>query len=227
MSDVPDMIRTRSDWKNNIMWNKSLSIISLISSAEMKIDFTMELMNDTGKKKAEEIDESPRYRRRALPCTSSYVNRSEKKSGSIRKYDQESRLILTILSWRTSPLWKILLKHTTTILLALSWTSVQIVARMFRRRDLIVACHIQGENESICFRLCRYDGAICSDDWIQLIIAVTNDFCNALFLCESLRRLKLREGFVADRRDTVSERQMTTTEINKFVSYDNFRNVCV
>ena len=49
MSDVPDMIRTRSDWKNIIKWNKNLSIIFLISSAEMKIDFTMELMNDTGK----------------------------------------------------------------------------------------------------------------------------------------------------------------------------------
>ena len=54
--------------------------------------------------------------------------------------------------------------------------------RQFRLRDLIVACHTRRENESICFRFCLYDGAICSADWIQLIIAVQSIFAMRYFL---------------------------------------------
>ena len=48
-------------------------------------------------------------------------------------------------------------------------------------------------------------------------------FLQYAILFQSLRQSKLRGRFDADRRDTFSERQMTTTELDKVVSYNNFR----
>ena len=82
-------------------------------------------------------------------------------------------------------------------------------------------------NESTYFRLCRCDGATCSDDWIQSIISMKNDFWNALFYV----RVWDGPNYVKDSTLTdvilFSERHMTMTEIDKLISYDNFRNVCV
>ena len=66
----------------------------------------------------------------------------------------DKQLVSHNIKWKDISVRKDSLEYTTTIVTTSSWTSVQIVARTFRRRDLIVGCHIQGENESICSRLC-------------------------------------------------------------------------
>ena len=89
-----------------------------------------------------------------------------------QEVQSDKQLTSDDIKWKDISVSKDSLEYTRTHVTASSWTSVRLVARMDRRRDLIAARHIQGENESTCFRLCRYDGATSSDDY---------DFWNTLF----------------------------------------------